>query len=262
MMRFVALAAVLMALCAGAVTISEAAVASCDPRPQVDAFVEALNAGDLDALDSAFATGPRWRWYSVADLAGQRLQAASKDRGTLRAYFAERIARHETLRLLEFRRHADGNFTYLLRRSADDLVGGRADERQGKGWLDCESGKIGVWSLGGAPPPATFATCPRSAQPLPSDLTPARRAVIAFVRGVFAEMVPGLDVRGARVAPARRAAGALDGYTARVRCSRAVQRRTAIVRVTFPQVDAGDRLRSVVFYVSRTPARWVVWRLV
>jgi hypothetical protein len=261
-MRLCVLVAGLAVLSAGTANVAVAAPAPCDPRPHVEAFVQALNAGDLDAVDASFATGAPWKWYSVADVAGQRLRPESMNRGTLRIYFAARIAQHETLELLQFRSGGNGNFTYLLRRRADDLRDGRAVERLGKGWLNCEDGKIGVWSLGGAPPPASFGPCPRNTRPLPPDLAPARRAVVSFIQNVYKEMIPGLDIRGARVAPAKPAPGVRDGYTARVRCSRAIQRRTAIVCVTFPRVQTADRLRSVAFYVSRTPSRWLVWRVI
>jgi hypothetical protein len=261
-MRLVALVILLAALCARTAAAADEAAPACDPRPHVVAFVQALNQGDLDALDAAFATGGPWRWYSVSDVAGRRLQAASMDRNTLKAYFAARIAQHETLELLRFRHSGDGNFSFTLRRRADDLREGRPVVRQGKGWLSCQDGRIGVWSLGGAPPPASFGPCPRNAVPLPAELAPARQAVIAFIERSFAEMLPSLDLRDARVAPARPAPGVREGYTARVRCSRAVQSRTAVVPVTFPRVGTNEPLRSATFYVSRLPGRWLVWRLI
>ena len=261
-MRLFVLAVALAVLSGGAATATAGRSVSCDPRPSVDAFVAALDTADVAAADAVFATGSTWAWYSVADLAGRRLGSRSKDRSTLRAYFAGRIAQHERLRFVWFRAGENGNFTYLLRRRANDLRGGRAVERQGKGRVDCASGTIGVWSLGGKPPPASFGPCPSAALPLPADLAPARRAVVAFVRNVFSEMTPSLDLRGARVTDAVPAPGVPEGYAARVRCSRAVQRRTAVVRVRFPQVSRAERLSAVAFYASRTAAGWLVWRLV
>jgi len=253
----------LLAAASAATTATAGGVSpACDPRPHVDAFVQALAAGDLDAVDAAFATGPQWKWYSVADVAGQRLLAESMNRSTLRSYFARRIARHERLELLRFSDSGNGNFTFLLRRRADDLRGGRPVERQGKGWLNCSTGKISVWSLGGAPAPTSFGPCPHGALRLPAALEPARRAVVSFLRTTFGEMVPGLDLRDARVSAARPAPGHLESYTARVRCGLRIQRRTSLVRVTFPHVPATESLHSAAFYVSWLPGRWLVWRLI
>ena len=181
---------------------------------------------------------------------------------SLPSYFAARTARHERLQLLDFTTGRNGNFTFLLSRRADDLRGGSAVRRLGKGRVDCADGTIGVWSLGGAPAPTTFGPCVRDPLPLPVDLAPARRAVRIFVARVFAELTPGLDVRDARVTSVVRAARSPDGYAARVRCGRAVQTRTAVVRVRFPYVARTNRLSSAAFYVSRIRSGWLVWRLV
>ena len=48
---------------------------------------------DLARVDELFARGgERWSWYSVADLAGQRLGADAQSRSSLPAYFAARAA--------------------------------------------------------------------------------------------------------------------------------------------------------------------------
>lgn len=231
----------------------------CPTRPAVDAFVAALNGGDLVRLDQVFAQeGAGWVWYFVNDRAGRRLGAEAERRETLRAYFAVRIARHETLRVLRFEEWANGNFTFVVSRRADDLHGGRPVERAGKGWISCATGTLGVLGLGGAPAPATFGPCVRGALPL-RDAGDAARATAAtrrFLRGVYAEMAPSLDVAHARIARAGPAAGNVLGYSARVRCGREVQRRTIVVVVVFP------RVRPVAFYVSRTRAGWLVWRRV
>ena len=240
---------------------STAAAATCSARPAVDAFVGAFNRGDLAAVDDLFAReGEGWVWYFANDRAGRRLGAAAARRDTLRAYFADRIRRHETFRLLRFDEGGDGNFTFLLRRRADDL---RAVERVGKGWVSCSTGKLGVWGIGGAPAPPTFGPCPRSLLPVArADVPAATAAVLRFVRRVYSELVPSLDVEGARVTRAGPAVGNALGYTARVRCGRAVQRRTIVVAVRFPRVRAGDPAGAAAFYVSRTRAGWLVWRLV
>ena len=255
------LAAVVAIAAAFALTAEPAVAETCAARPVVDGFLAALNRGDLDAVDGHFArAGKGWVWYFANDRAGRRLGPASRRRDTLRAYFAARIRRHETVRLVRFEESENGNFTFVLRRRADDL---RPVMRVGKGWVSCTSGKLGVWGIGGAPTPASFGPCPVGALPLrPADVDDAGAAVLRFVRDVFAELVPSLDVAGARVTRAGPAAGNLLGYTARVRCSREVQRRTIVVEVRFPHAQADDPVATAAFYVSRTSRSWLVWRRV
>lgn len=253
-----ALGAVLAALASAE---PASAAETCAARPVVDAFVAALGRGDLAAVDELFAReNEGWVWYFTGDRSGRRLGDASRRRDTLRAYFAARIRVHEIFRILRFEESGDGNFTFLLRRRADDL---RPVERVGKGWVSCRSAKLGVWGIGGAPAPPTFGPCPRELLAVSrADVRVAAGAVLRFVRTAYAEMVPSLDVRDARVTSAGPAIGNVLGYTARVRCSRAVQQRTLVVSVRFPRVRAGDPAAAGAFYVSRTRAGWLVWRLV
>lgn len=257
--RWLAVGAVVVAGLGAASAAPVASGAECAARPAVDEFVAALNGGDLDRLDELFApAGEGWVWYFVNDRAGRRLGSAARRRDTLRSYFAGRIAQHETLRVLRFVESENGNFSFVLQRRADDLRAGRPVERGGKGWVSCASGKIGVWGVGGAPAPATFGPCVRGALPLrgDDDLEPARAAVRRFLRDIYAEHAPSLDVAHARITRAAPAAGNVLGYAARVRCGRAVQRRTIVVEVAFPGV------RPAAFYVSRTRTGWLVWRRV
>ena len=249
----------------GAATSTDAhAAPSCAARPVVDDFLAALNGGDLQRLDELFAgEGEGWVWYFVNDRAGRRLGAVSKRRDTLGAYFAARIRRHEELELLRFEDSGNGNFTFVLRRRADDLRPGTPVQRVGKGWVSCRTGKLGVWGLGGAPRPATFGPCPRGALPLTrADVAPAAGAVLRFVRDVYSELAPAVDVAGARVTRATLAPGNIMGFTARVKCGREAQRRTVVVEVRFPRVAPGDPAAAGAFYASRTRAGWLVWRLI
>jgi len=254
-----------LALCAGlAGTGLGTAAPGCAARPVVEEFMAALNAGDLERVDQLFAAeGKGWNWYSVGDRAGQRLRAASMDRSTLSAYFASRVTQHEELRLVRIDENGNGNFGMLLTRRADDLRDGNPVQRNGKGWVSCSTGQIGVWSLGGAPPPRNWGACPQGALPITrNDLGAARSAVLRFARSTLSEMWAGLDLAGARVTRSSLAVGQAKGYAARIKCGRAVQRRTAIVEVRFPQVDPHERLSSSAFYASRKRAGWLVWRLI
>lgn len=255
------LAAVVAAAAALALTAEPDAAATCAARPVVDGFLAALNRGDLDAVDELFARkGEGWVWYFANDRAGRRLGPASRRRDTLRAYFAARIRQHESMALLRYEESENGNFTFVLRRRADDL---RPVVRVGKGWVSCTSGKLGVWGIGGAPAPASFGPCPSGALPFaPAEVDDAAAAVLRFVRRVYAELVPSLDVAGARVTRAGPAAGNVLGYTARIRCGREVQRRTIVVAVRFPRVRATEPASAGAFYVSRTRTGWLVWRLI
>lgn len=256
---------VALALCASvARTSSGVAAAGCDARPVVEEFTAALNQGDLARLDQLFARdGEGWNWYSVGDRAGQRLAPASHVRDTLSGYFASRVAQHERLSLINIDENGNGHFGLLLTRRADDLRDGEPVQRAGKGWVSCSTGKIGVWSLGGAPPPRSFGSCPRGTLPITrTDLRAARLAVLRFVRATLSEMWPGLDLTAARVTRSTLAVGNAKGYAARVKCGRSVQRRTAIIEMRFPRVDPGERLSSSAFYVSRTRTGWLVWHLI
>jgi limonene-1,2-epoxide hydrolase len=256
-------ATVALGLCAGTAATASRSAESCDARPVVQQFFAALKAGDVARLDELFGTAEEgWRWYSISDRAGQRLGAASMRRSSLRAYFAARIGRHEQFRIVRLDENGTGNFGMLLERRADDLRDGSWVRRGGKGWVSCTTGKLNVWSLGGAPPPRTFGPCPQGTFPLTrADLTAASRTVLRFVRDVYSEMAPAYDVTGARVTQAALAPGNVLGYTARVKCGVEIQRRTAVVEVRLPRV-APARFAQPAFYVSLTRSGWLVWRLV
>lgn len=255
----VALATPLIALAAE--PAARPGAVSCSARSIVDEFVAAMDQGDLDRLDSLFAgESEGWAWYSVADRSGQRLGVAARKRATLRAYFAERVRKHEQLRVVEFRESTSGNFTFVVHRRADDLFGGGQVLRLGKGRVLCEAGQVGVWSLGGAPLPRTFGPCPRAILPVSSsDFGAARDAVVRWVGSVYSQVSPATDVRGLRVTGARTAVGTAAGYRARVKCGREIQRRTVIVTVRFPHMSASSGLASASFYASRTRSGWLIW---
>lgn len=239
------------------------AAASCEARPAVERFFALLAAGDAAAVDALFAQeGEGWAWYAIADPAGQRLGAASKDRGTLASYFAARTERNERMTVVSLDENANGNFGIRVERMADDLRDGKPVVRLGKGWVSCETGKINVFLLGGAPSPRTFGPCPRGALPLTGDLRASRNSVLRFVQNTFSEMSPALDIRGARVISAKRASGIAEGYSARVQCGREIQRRTVVVLVRLSRIATGEPNASLRFYASRLRSGWLVWRLI
>ncbi|MGH3071238.1 MAG: hypothetical protein ACRDNB_03070 [Gaiellaceae bacterium] len=262
-MRLLALSAAVVAVC-GALVQGRAEVSvSCKARPAVEHFFATLASGDAAAADELFAQDAEgWAWYAVADPAGQRLGDESRRRGTLRSYFASRVAQHERLRVIELDENANGNFGIRVERRADDLRGGTPVTRLGKGWVSCTTGKINVFLLGGAPAPPTFGRCPKAALLLTRDLRAAGRAALRFVQAAYSEMSPALDVRGARVLWTKPARGIAEGYAARVKCGPEVQRRTAVVLVRLPRIARGEPNALLRLYASRLRGGWLVWRRV
>ena len=259
--RGVSLALATLAAALATASHPAAAATTCSARPAVNGFVSAFNRGDLAAADDLFAReGEGWVWYFANDRAGRRLGPAASRRDTLRDYLAERIRRHETVRLLRFEEGATGTS-----RSCSGAVPTTSgpSSASARGGSPAGRGRSASRGIGGAPAPPTFGPCPRGLQPVArADVPAATAAVLRFVRDVYSELVPSLDVGGTRVTTASPAAGSVLGYTARVHCSREVQRRTIVVAVRFPRARAGDPAAAGAYYASRTRAGWLVWRLV
>ena len=129
--------------------------APCDERGSRDlvvTFINAFNRGDIRRLDTIFARGMWWRWYSVSSTPGRRIQKAAYNRKTLTTYFRARHKLHERLQLrsLQFNGHSlgFGNFQYELLRRADDMKGPAPRVYVGTGAISCFAGKLAVWSMG------------------------------------------------------------------------------------------------------------------
>ena len=145
--------------------------AACTPT-EVEAFLgrffDAFNRGDLAALRTFFPdeatgrgvpdhTGEKFVWYSVNDQRpdGSRRHFVAHDLPTLWAYFAERHAHHETLRLANVLvRKQDAmtaNLTVFVHRAADDVppeAGDPPGQATGKAVVNCRDQTIRVWSIG------------------------------------------------------------------------------------------------------------------
>lgn len=115
---------------------------------RIKRFAADYRNGRLDRADGAWAAEPEFEWYA-AGKPGARLNAASRRRGTLRAYFERRIAKGERLRIRRIKsfyeakrdiRHFNGRVT----RSADDLAPASGGF---KGAMSCASGKLIVWAM-------------------------------------------------------------------------------------------------------------------
>ena len=140
------------------------------------AFSTALSRGDADRATRPFAGEPRFQWYLMAaNREGelrvpsdrQRIAPTIYVRSDLGPYFASRIQQHERLRIIAVRvnyfdrRRQRAGFELVAERYADDLeaLGVNSGRAQGKGDLDCRSGRITILSLGMAYPRQTHGYC-------------------------------------------------------------------------------------------------------
>lgn len=145
--------------------------AGCTPA-EVEAFLgqffDAFNRGDQVALRAFFPTiasgqaigditGTKFLWYSVMDqrLDGSRRHFVAYDLPALWTYFAERYARHETLRLARVLVSGEdamtATLTVYLYRAADDVPpesGYPPGQADGLALLNCRDRTILGWSIG------------------------------------------------------------------------------------------------------------------
>jgi hypothetical protein len=143
-------------VCAAAAPAGQATRAgACGPphaRAAFTTFVDAFNRGDLPRLDTLFAKWPEFAWYSSGE-PGLRTNSSAITRSTLLPYFRSRHIQHDRLRVTWFRfnstARAMANFSFGLRRAADDYDNGKPIDIIGKGALRCIDGTIVVLSLGG-----------------------------------------------------------------------------------------------------------------
>lgn len=117
-------------------------------------FLEALNAGDPTAIDSAIAPGLRFGVYSQTQRYGNRTRGffTSKDRSRVVAHLVQRHAKGDRYRVRGldpngFDRAFDiCNLGFVLKRR---IGGGPWRPFVGKGALDQPSGRVSVWNIGG-----------------------------------------------------------------------------------------------------------------
>jgi hypothetical protein len=114
-------------------------------------FADSVNNGTIGAEIDDYFSIDRFSWYSVQG-AGGRSEDDSRDRSTLETYFVGRVAMEERIEIVSFdaSHDAERGITHLrnlyLRRSAADIEGQLNVE--GKGAIDCSSGKISALSIG------------------------------------------------------------------------------------------------------------------
>lgn len=155
----------------------------CRPRQvgeTVTGFFNAINRGDaeeaIDYLTSELG------WYSITEGnprdGGRHFVAYNSDE--LRDYLHRRVSVDERVYLLEIDvdyepARAIGHVAYSLLRTAEDLTD-YAAEAGGKGAIDCDSGRIAVWSMGqGLKPLSVGELCPGEAAPPQLAIACARR---------------------------------------------------------------------------------------
>ena len=119
-------------------------------------FLRAAGDGAPDVVDR-FVSGDRFAWYSVNGPAGRRVDPDARNRSTLDDYLAERHAQSERYELVELSVRNDAttqlaHLAMVLSRRAGDIADGQVTVH-GKGALDCASGTIVSWSVGGVVDP-------------------------------------------------------------------------------------------------------------
>jgi hypothetical protein len=118
-------------------------------------FAVAFTRGDLQRLDSLFARGDRFAWYS-SGAPGERFTPEAQKRATLVRYFTARHQRHDRIRLVSYRftgydkTRVLGHLELRAIRRADDSPGAQEHEIVGKGAVDCSASPVRfmVLSLG------------------------------------------------------------------------------------------------------------------
>lgn len=128
---------------------------SCAPRQVGELIVGFLTAISEGSVEVSRFFAPDMKWYSVSEWsrgAGKRhFVSHGYDPRELESYFERRAAQNERISLLEVDVSYEpgrelGHVAYVLERGADDLP--ESDPIvHGKGAIDCDTGKIAVWSM-------------------------------------------------------------------------------------------------------------------
>ncbi len=144
---------------------------SCRPEAAglfISNYITAVNRGLMHDLDRYFANSSRFHWYSDATGSNIRIGTAANDRLSLLSYLESRHVHHEQVAIVQLAvayRASDnsGNFEFNGKRVADDIAP-EGSLTVGKGALDCETGKIMVWSWGESVAGQLAAICPAGSE--------------------------------------------------------------------------------------------------
>lgn len=104
-------------------------------------FVSAYNAGQAGLTDRFFSGPERFEWYSENPL---RNNDEARDRSTLDSHLARRHTEGHRLELTGF---ALGAYREIDRTGHFTFVAASAATVAGKGAIDCDTGRIMVWSF-------------------------------------------------------------------------------------------------------------------
>jgi hypothetical protein len=140
-----------------AAQIARSTCTAAQAQSTVSAFVTAYNRGDLEALDSIFASSPAFRWYS-SNRPGTRVGSEARRRDNLIGYFRGRHRAGDRLGLVSFQfngnSNAYGNFGLAMRRALPRFRGGDWFRTEAKGAALCTGAdtRLIVMSIGGPVP--------------------------------------------------------------------------------------------------------------
>ena len=132
---------------------SSAVGETCSPdavRSVVNGFLNQASVSPERAVEGYIAPEPAFQWFS----GDGRVGPDAHDRGTLAEFLNDRYADGAEHDLEHFqhngvdRQQTLANFEFRIRKSQ----GGTSSLYPGKGALDCDTGRIVVWSEGSSPP--------------------------------------------------------------------------------------------------------------
>ena len=167
----------------------------CRPRAvakTISGFLSSVTEGDWVALNRFVEDDPEFGWYSVTDGDPQEFTRhfVAYERERLDSYLKARHTKGERLRLLGVDVAYDanrnlGHIAYVLRRRAPDLleVGITGTLANGKGAVDCQDGRLRVWSMGMDDSPRHARRTLKSLCPLPAAVDWTSSVVACVRRG-------------------------------------------------------------------------------
>ena len=147
---------------------------SCTPQEVGELVVDFFAAINEGAVEASRFFAPGMEWYSVTewsrDTGKRHFVSNGYDPKKLESYFQRRAEQHERVHLLEIDVAYEparniGHVAYALERTADDFPDSDPIVI-GKGAIDCDTGRIAVWTMSHdtcvQTPPAL---CPGEANP-------------------------------------------------------------------------------------------------
>jgi hypothetical protein len=141
----------------------------CSPREVAQLiadFLTNLQGGSIQ-LNRFVAPRPIFRWYSDNVSSGRIGLRRAENRSTLKSYLMSRYARRDYIALAQLAlsppQRGIGNFDFITYRTAADIPSD-LPVTEGKGAVDCQTGRVIVWSMGGPVASAMGTLCPMPAK--------------------------------------------------------------------------------------------------